>query len=114
MHLDDSERAGVRTAFDAAVNMTTAAFDRWLDSAESRAAGWPGAEAELGAGHRWGRLILAIRRKRPDRLTHADYVHMLKVIDEVQRHLAQRPAGNIEHSRWRYSLMNWGHDPLKD
>jgi hypothetical protein len=38
---------------------------------------------------------------------------MLKVIDEVQRHLAQRPAGNIEHSRWRYSLMNWGHDPLK-
>ena len=23
------------------------------------------------------------------------------------------PADDKEHSRWRYSLMNWGHDPLK-
>ena len=32
----------------------------------------------------------------------------------VQRHLAQQPKKeDAETSRWRYSLMNWGHDPLK-
>jgi hypothetical protein len=33
---------------------------------------------------------------------------------EQHRHLAQRPTKErIEDSRWRYSLMNWGHDPCK-
>ena len=38
---------------------------------------------------------------------------MRKVVGFVRRHGAQEPA-NIVTSRWRYSLMNWGHDPLKD
>jgi hypothetical protein len=37
---------------------------------------------------------------------------MRKVVGYVRRHLAQEPA-NPATSRWRYSLMNWGHDPLK-
>ena len=24
------------------------------------------------------------------------------------------PQGDLENSKWRYSLMNWGHDPLKE
>ncbi len=39
---------------------------------------------------------------------------MRKVIGYVHRHLKQRPEGDIEDSRWRKSLMNWGHDPLRD
>jgi uncharacterized protein DUF3140 len=32
-----------------------------------------------------------------------------------QEDLAQRPHSEpIKDSRWRYSLMNWGHDPLKN
>ena len=39
---------------------------------------------------------------------------MRKVVGYTRRHLAQGgPDGDKEHSRWRYSLMNWGHDPLK-
>jgi len=38
---------------------------------------------------------------------------MRKVTGYVHRHMAQRPSGDVEHTRWRYSLMNWGHDPLK-
>ena len=38
---------------------------------------------------------------------------MKKVVSYVHRHSAQKPSGDIEHSRWRLSLMNWGHDPLK-
>ncbi len=37
---------------------------------------------------------------------------MRKVVGYVHRHLAQRPSGDAEGTAWRYSLMNWGHDPL--
>ncbi|MDQ1230054.1 hypothetical protein QE379_001480 [Sphingomonas sp. SORGH_AS 879] len=40
---------------------------------------------------------------------------MKKVVGYVHRHLKQGgPGKDVEHSPWRYSLMNWGHDPLKD
>ena len=39
---------------------------------------------------------------------------MRRVIGYVHRHMAQGgPADDKAHSRWRYSLMNWGHDPSK-
>ena len=40
-----------------------------------------------------------------------DAVNMRKVTGYVHRHLAQRPDGDVTDTRWRYSLMNWGHDP---
>jgi DNA-binding transcriptional LysR family regulator len=36
-----------------------------------------------------------------------------KVNSYVKRHLGQGPQSDPEDSKWRYSLMNWGHDPLK-
>ena len=41
---------------------------------------------------------------------------MHKVHSYVSRHSAQGPvhAADVKTSRWRYSLMNWGHDPLKN
>jgi hypothetical protein len=38
---------------------------------------------------------------------------MRKVTGYVHRHLAQRPSGDVHGTTWRYSLMNWGHDPEK-
>ena len=38
---------------------------------------------------------------------------MNKVVGYVHRHLAQRSQGDVGQSRWRYSLMNWGHDPVR-
>jgi hypothetical protein len=35
-----------------------------------------------------------------------------KVVGYVHRHLAQRPKGDVADTRWRCSLVNWGHDPL--
>jgi hypothetical protein len=46
-------------------------------------------------------------------MTDADAEHMRKVVGYVHRHLAQRPDGDVTETKWRYSLMNWGHDPLK-
>jgi hypothetical protein len=109
------EQADIRRDFDKAVNMTPAALEKWLDSDDSRAVGWKGEDGDgpgESVGHASGRHILQIKAKPAAELGDADYAHMKKVVGYVQRHLAQRPA-NPEESRWRYSLMNWGHDPMK-
>ena len=55
-----------------------------------------------------------LEAQSPRQLTDEDYEHMRKVVGYVHRHMAQGgPANDKRHSRWRYSLMNWGHDPLK-
>ncbi len=107
-------------SFGEAVNMTPAALEKWLDSDESKSVGWAdGAnKKEAGGteavGHKEGHRIVEIKHKKAADLTEDDYAHMKKVVGYVHRHLAQRPSGDVEHSRWRASLMNWGHDPLKD
>jgi hypothetical protein len=64
-------------------------------------------------GHRSGRRIVEILQKKKGERTDSDQEHMRKVVGYVHRHLAQRPDGDVTETRWRYSLMNWGHDPLK-
>ncbi len=51
--------------------------------------------------------------KKQDDYSDDDLKHMAKVVSYVHRHSAQRPDGEIKETPWRYSLMNWGHDPLK-
>jgi hypothetical protein len=38
---------------------------------------------------------------------------MRKVIAPCIATCAQRPQGDVSETRWRYSLTNWGDDPLK-
>ena len=94
--------------------MTAAELRQWLKTDESRRVGWKGGDGTRSesVGHQSGRLIVAILGKDEAELTDDDYAHMRKVVGFVRRHLAQEPA-NIVTSRWRYSLMNWGHDSLK-
>lgn len=42
-----------------------------------------------------------------------DYAHMRKVVGYARRHIALCPSGDIHDTAWRYSLMNWGHEPAK-
>jgi hypothetical protein len=39
-------------------------------------------------------------------LAPADYAHMQKIAAYIKRHSAQRPHGDIEHTAWRYSVIN--------
>ena len=64
-------------------------------------------------GHHSGRRIVDILATKKDDLSDDDYAHMRKVVGYVKRHRAQGPDDDVEHSDWRYSLMNWGHDPTK-
>lgn len=107
----------VAKEFAEAVNMTPATLEKWLGTEESKEVGWKGPDgkgAGESVGHKSGERIVAIKRKKKADLTADDLAHMKKVTGYVHRHLAQGgPAKDVEHSRWRYSLMNWGHDPLK-
>ena len=104
--------------FAEAVNMAPAALEKFLDSDDSKRVGWKGEDGNgsgESVGHRSGRRIVEIKRTRKADLTDDDYAHMKKVVGYVHRHLAQGgPKNGVAHSDWRYSLTNWGHDPLKD
>ncbi|PPS77410.1 MULTISPECIES: DUF3140 domain-containing protein [Streptomyces] len=109
--MDGGEREETWNDFRELVNMTPAGLEKWLESDDSRNAGQHQGGGE-STGHASGRRIVAILRAEKGDLTDDDYRHMRKVVGYVRRHLAQRPSGDVRDSRWRYSLMNWGHDPL--
>jgi hypothetical protein len=111
--LDDDAKRDVRKEFGEAVNMTAAQLRRWLGSDESRSVGDSGGSEKESTGHEMGRHIVELRDRKAADLDDEDYARMRKVVGYVHRHLAQRPKGDVTDTRWRYSLMNWGHDPLK-
>ncbi len=99
--------------FNDLVNMAPAELDKWLQSEQSKAVGQKPEDRDESLGHESGRLIITIKRKRRAELTEADYHQMQRVVSYIKRHTAQRPDGDVSDTRWRYSLMNWGYDPLK-
>ena len=99
--------------FRAAVNMTAGELEKWLKTEESREVGQKKSEGAESVGHDSGRKIIKLLRTGRKDLTETDEAHMRKVSGYVHRHLAQRPSGDVQETKWRYSLMNWGHDPLK-
>jgi hypothetical protein len=91
--------------------MEAAELEAWLNTPESLRVGQMKPDGE-SVGHASGRRIVHLLRATKEALSDDDYAHMRKVIGYVRRHLAQEPENTVT-SRWRYSLMNWGHDPLK-
>ena len=110
----DDEHDTLRREFGEAVNMTPRELEEWLQSEESQSVGQKSEGSGESTGHESGRRIVELLRTKQSDLTDDDYAHMRKVHGYVQRHLAQEPKKeDVESSKWRYSLMNWGHDPLK-
>lgn len=95
------------------VNMAPAELEDWLKTEESKTVG-DNQDGE-STGHASGRRIVQIKRTNKDEITDSQWDHMATVVGYIKRHCAQGgPASDVESSAWRYSLMNWGHDPLKD
>jgi hypothetical protein len=110
----ETDPDAVRREFGEAVNMTAGELEEWLGTEESQSVGQKSGGSGESTGHESGRRIVELLHTRKTDLTDEDLAHMRKVHGYVARHLAQRPENeDIESSRWRYSLMNWGHDPLK-
>ena len=110
----DEDPDTIRTQFQEAVNMGPSELEKWLGTDESQSVGQKKDGDGESTGHGEGRRIVELLRKRKGDLDDDDLAHMRKVHGYVARHLAQQPAKeHVETSKWRYSLMNWGHDPLK-
>ena len=92
--------------------MTASESEKWLKTDESKSVGQADSGGE-SIGHQSGKHIVAILHKKKCHLSPDDEAHMHKVHSYITRHSAQRPSGDVAHTSWRYSLMNWGHDPLK-
>ncbi len=109
--MSNIDRGETYESFSKFVNLQPKELEEWLETEESKAVG--DRDSGESTGHRSGRRLVDIKRKVKADLSDADYEHMNKVVGYIKRHRAQRPDGDVEQSRWRYSLMNWGHDPLR-
>ncbi|MBH8566473.1 DUF3140 domain-containing protein [Nostoc sp. CENA67] len=98
--------------FHSSVNMTAKELESWLKTEESQSVGQKKDDDE-SIGHKSGKHIIELLKSKKDDYSDDDLSHMKKVISYIHRHSVQQPEGDVEHTRWRYSLMNWGHDPLK-
>lgn len=107
---DDNEDA--YKEFKDVVNMTASELDKFLKTDESKDVGQKKDGGE-STGHESGRRIVDLLHTKKADLSDDDYKHMRKVVGYVHRHSAQRPKGDVTDTAWRYSLMNWGHDPEK-
>ncbi|MBD3880545.1 DUF3140 domain-containing protein [Phormidium tenue FACHB-886] len=100
--------------FKQAMNMSATELTRWLETEDSKEVGQKQSDRDESTGHASGRRIVELLGKKQSEYSEDDIAHMRKVVSYVHRHSAQRPSGEIEDTRWRHSLMNWGHDPLKN
>jgi hypothetical protein len=109
-----SDADDIYATFKEDVNMTAAELTKWLKTEESKSVGQDSGDG-ASIGHHSGERIVEILHKKKADLTPDDEAHMRKVHSYVARHSAQGPhhQKDVETSPWRYSLMNWGHDPLK-
>lgn len=112
MEQDKETREDVYQQFNDMINMAPAEIEDWLQTEESKSVGQDSGDGE-SIGHKSGKKIVDIKRSKKADLTDNDYEHMQKVVSYISRHSAQRPSHDVETSNWRYSLKNWGHDPMK-
>lgn len=108
----DSEKQEILNEFNEAVNMSASEIKKWLKTDESNSVGQKDKKGKI-KGRKSGKKIVKILQKNKSDYQKKDFKHMKKVISYVHRHLAQKPSGDIEETPWRYSLMNWGNDPMK-
>jgi hypothetical protein len=94
----------VRAAFARIVNMTPREIEDWHRTEQSKSVD----RDSVKAGQRTMQLLRIKRAPNAD-----DIAHMRRVIDFLDRMLSDGPSESREASRWRFVLMNWGHDPLK-
>lgn len=107
-----TQREELFTDFANTVNLPAGQLEHWLETQESREAGRHRGQSETH-GHAMGRRVVRLLRTPKSQFTADDLVHMRKVVRHVDRQLKHRPRGDVSDTDWRYSLMNWGHDPQR-
>ncbi|MDM7922281.1 MAG: DUF3140 domain-containing protein [Pyrinomonadaceae bacterium] len=99
--------------FRSLVNIPAGELERRLATADSKKLGRRDVAQAGIEGQESGRRILKILAKRRNAYTEDDLRHMQAVVSYVRLRRKEKPPGDIFASNWRFSLMNWGHDPMK-
>ncbi len=107
-------RKSIIKDFHQVVNMSPNQLSSWLETEDSQEVGQKQDDETESTGHKSGRQIVELLKRNESDYSEDEIAHMRKVVSYVRRHSAQRPHGDVENTRWRFSLMNWGHDPLQD
>lgn len=94
------------------VNLSAAELSDWLETEESWSVG-DKRHGEESIGHAAGRRTAELLETPVEEWTAEDWRHARRALGVVKRHRAQWPQRDVEATRWRWSLMNWGHDPLR-
>lgn len=112
--MDKDKHDEIWSEFHELVNMTPKRLETWLQTDESKEVGFKDGGKGESVGHKSGKTIIEIKGTKKSDLTDEQWSHMQKVVGYIKRHMKQRPSGDVKETPWRYSLMNWGHEPLKD
>ena len=110
---DEKDNEKAYKEFKDLVNMTASELDKWLKTEESENTGLDSGDGEA-IGHKSGKSIVDILHKKKADLDDDDYHQMHRVISYISRHKAQKPKGDLDDTKWNYSLKNWGYDYKKD
>jgi hypothetical protein len=108
------DRKSIIEDFHQVVNMSPQQLSRWLETADSQAVGQQQDNGAESTGHKSGPHIVELLKRDESQYSEDEIAHMRKVVSYVRRHSAQRPQADREDTRWRFSLINWGHDPSRD
>jgi hypothetical protein len=108
------DRKSIIEDFHQVVNMSPKQLSSWLETEDSQEVGQKQDDETESTGHKSGRRIVELLQRNESDYSEDEIAHMRHVVSYVRRHSAQRPQGDIEDTRWRFSLMNWGHDPVQD
>lgn len=111
-HKSSKENDDTYKEFKQLVNMNASSLEKWLQTKESKNTGWDSGDGEA-IGHKSGKTIAKLLRKKKTEFTQHDYHEMGRVISYISRHKAQKPAGDVSETKWNYSLKNWGYDYTK-
>jgi len=103
----------LESRFFGTVNMTAGEIRKFLATDESKKVGFTYEGAKESVGRQSARKIIRFLEHRGGAFNEPDHKHMRKVLGYIARHMAQRPRGDVTETPWRWSLMNWGFDPLK-
>lgn len=100
----------VSAAFAKIVNMSAREIAAWHKTGQSASVGQDSGDG-VSVGVKAGQRTILLLKSR--RAPNADDIkHMRRVVNFIRRQVMLAPRTNRETSRWRYALMNWGHDPL--
>jgi hypothetical protein len=95
------------------INMGAGELGKWLDTKESKCIDLEPQDSDI-LSRKAGERTIKILRKKPFELTKSNYDHMERAIAFFTDKLSERPEGDVTETLWRYTLKNWGYDPLKN